>query len=81
MDCSRTKETIYLCFDREIDPESKARFEEHLTLCVPCARNWDLTRSWLLIVRRRTVRLSAPASLRQKILETLAHSAESPSPL
>ena len=78
MDCSCTKEAIYLCFDREIDPESKARFEEHLARCIPCARNRELTHSWLLVVRRRTVRLCAPVALRQRILEGLARFGEAP---
>jgi mycothiol system anti-sigma-R factor len=80
MDCSRAKQAIYLCFDEEIDPETRAHFEEHLALCSPCSRHRDLTQKWLLVVRRRTIRLCAPASLRERILTSLARFEEARSP-
>lgn len=72
MDCTKIKDSIYLCFDNEMDSRSRASFEQHLAECPPCARQNDLTHRWLVLVRRRTVRLSAPSTLRQRILEALS---------
>ena len=73
MDCERIQEAIYLSFDNEIDAASRERLESHLASCSPCARRRNFTGNFLILLRRRVVRLAAPPELRRRILQSLPH--------
>jgi anti-sigma factor (TIGR02949 family) len=72
MDCDGVRKSIFLFIDREMAAEDTHHMERHLARCPDCARRRDYTQRWLLLVRRRMVRLSAPPTLRHRILELLS---------
>ena len=71
MDCNGARKSIFLFIDQEMDPHSARRFERHMADCAECARRRDYTQRWLLLVRQRVVRFSAPLALRRRILELI----------
>lgn len=71
MDCKKIKEDLYLFSDGEMEDELKKSFEKHLAYCPGCARRLAFTRRFLIIVRERCIRMSAPVTLRRRILTKL----------
>jgi mycothiol system anti-sigma-R factor len=73
MDCREACAALYQFFDNELEDGLQTPFKDHVSHCPYCARRLDFTRRILLIVREKTVRWSAPESLRLKILTSLPH--------
>jgi mycothiol system anti-sigma-R factor len=82
MDCKEVSLVVYLFFDNEMDEETLTPFRAHVGQCGHCAKQVDYTRKVLLIVRQKTIRCTAPDSLRARILTHLPHrGAPGPQPL
>lgn len=73
MDCKRVSQVIFLYVDNEMDDELFVAFEQHMSVCPRCARQIEVTREWLTLVKRRCVRVRAPERLRHRILTSLPH--------
>ena len=73
MDCKRVGEVIFLFFDNEMEEDLLPPFRDHVARCGDCTRQMDYTRKFLLIVRERCLRCSAPERLRHRILISLPH--------
>jgi anti-sigma factor (TIGR02949 family) len=71
MDCNGARKSIYLFIDQQLDDESVRHLERHVAGCPHCARRRDFTQRWLLLVRQRMIRLTAPTSLHRRILDLL----------
>jgi mycothiol system anti-sigma-R factor len=80
MDCKEVSAVLFLFFDNEMDEEMLTPFRDHVGKCGDCSKRVDYTRKLLLIVRERTVRCSAPDSLRHRILTNLPHRRTVPGP-
>jgi mycothiol system anti-sigma-R factor len=80
MDCKEVSVVLFLFFDNEMDEEMLTPFRDHVGGCGDCAKQVDYTRKLLLIVRERTVRCTAPESLRHRILVNLPHRRTVPGP-
>lgn len=80
MDCKEVSAVLFLFFDNEMDDEMLTPFRDHVGQCGDCSKKVDYTRKLLLIVRERTVRCSAPDSLRNRILTNLPHRRTVPGP-
>ncbi|HEY4591120.1 MAG TPA: zf-HC2 domain-containing protein [Thermoanaerobaculia bacterium] len=73
MDCKEVSTVLFLFFDGEMDDAMLTPFRDHVGRCGDCAKQVGYTRKLLLIVRQRTVRCTAPESLRHRILTHLPH--------
>jgi mycothiol system anti-sigma-R factor len=73
MDCKEVSTVVFLFFDNEMDEDTLTPFRDHVGRCGDCAKKVDYTRKLLLIVRERTIRCTAPESLRLRILTHLPH--------
>ena len=73
MDCKEVGTVVFLFFDNEMDEDTLTPFRDHVGRCGHCAKQVDYTRRLLLIVRERTIRCTAPDSLRLRILTHLPH--------
>ncbi len=73
MDCKRVVEVLFLYVDNELDDELRNPFRQHLAVCGECAQRTDYTRKFLLIVRKKCLRFSAPVELRERILTSMPH--------
>lgn len=73
MDCKEVSTVLFLFFDNEMDDETLTPFRDHVGRCGDCSKKVDYTRKLLLIVRERTIRCTAPDSLRHRILTHLPH--------
>lgn len=73
MDCKEVSLVLFLFFDNEMEEDTLTPFRDHVGGCGHCAKQVDYTRKLLLIVRERTVRCTAPESLRHRILTHFPH--------
>jgi len=73
MDCKEVSTVLFLFFDNEMEDEMLTPFRDHVGGCGDCSKKVDYTRKLLLIVRERTIRCTAPDSLRHRILTHLPH--------
>ena len=73
MDCKEVSTVLFLFFDNEMEDEMLTPFRDHVGRCGDCSKKVDYTRKLLLIVRERTIRCTAPDSLRHRILTHLPH--------
>jgi mycothiol system anti-sigma-R factor len=80
MDCKEVSTVVFLFFDNEMDEDALTPFRDHVGRCGHCAKQVDYTRRLLLIVRERTIRCTAPDSLRLRILTHLPHRRSAPGP-
>ena len=80
MDCKEVGTVVFLFFDNEMDEDTLTPFRDHVGRCGHCAKQVDYTRRLLLIVRERTIRCTAPDSLRLRILTRLPHRTSAPGP-
>lgn len=80
MDCKEVSTVVFLFFDNEMDEDTLTPFRDHVGRCGHCAKQVDYTRRLLLIVRERTIRCTAPDSLRLRILTRLPHRNNAPGP-
>jgi mycothiol system anti-sigma-R factor len=80
MDCKEVSSVVFLFFDNEMDEDTLTPFRDHVGRCGDCAKKVDYTRKLLLIVRERTIRCTAPESLRLRILTHLPHRRNAPGP-
>lgn len=78
MDCKRVKECRFLFLDNELEDDLLAPFREHLRECGICERQVSYTKKFLLVVRSRCTRYSAPDGLRRRILTRLPHRVPAP---
>ena len=74
MDCKRVREVMFLFIDNEMGDDDAGPFQAHMEDCPHCARRLGFTRKFLVLVRERCVRHSAPGHLRQRILVSLGQS-------
>lgn len=76
MDCDCKKiheELVFLYADNEMGQEMLVAFKRHLAVCPGCAQDAQFIQKFLMIVRQRCARASAPNSLRERILAALPH--------
>ena len=74
MNCKQIKEEmIFLFADNEMGQELLIAFRRHVSDCPHCAREAKHARTFLAVLRERTVRRSAPRGLRSKILASFPH--------
>lgn len=73
MNCKRVNEVLFLFFDDELEERLLAPFQDHKNGCPHCARRFDYTQRFLLLVRERCLRHAAPQHLRIRILASLPH--------
>ncbi len=71
MDCSRFEEIVFLYSDNQLEQKLVVLYRQHIELCPQCARKAVYTERLLTILRRRCNRATAPAELRERILEGL----------
>lgn len=71
MDCKRVREAMFLFIDNEMGDDDAGPFKAHMDACPHCAQRLGFTRKFLVLVRERCVRHSAPRRLRQRILVSL----------
>jgi mycothiol system anti-sigma-R factor len=76
MDCSYFEEILFLYTDDELEHELVVRYRRHIGLCPECARRAAYTRRFLMVVRSRCTKASAPETLRRRILASLPHRLE-----
>ncbi|MEM8962752.1 MAG: hypothetical protein AAGD38_14800 [Acidobacteriota bacterium] len=72
-DCRRheASELIFRFVDEEMDREVLIAYRTHLTDCPMCAQQAAYTRRLLTVVRERSRPMTAPVTLRQRILAIL----------
>ncbi len=74
MNCKQIKEEmVFLFADNEMGQELLIAFRRHVSVCPHCAREAQNARSFLTILRERTVRRPAPRGLRSRILASFPH--------
>ena len=73
MDCQHVREVTFLFIDQEMEDDQVGPFQSHVDGCGHCADEVAYTRRFLLVVRERCVRHSAPPRLRQRILISFPH--------
>ncbi len=74
MNCKQIREEIvFRLVDNELGQGLLLEYSRHVSDCPHCARKARFTRGVLMIVRRETVRLSAPKSLRLRIRDSFPH--------
>ncbi len=71
----RTKvtELLFRAVDEELDLEESALLQRQIDSCEECAREAVYVRAVVQLVRQRCVRISAPISLRLRILNQFDH--------
>ena len=71
----RTKvtELLFRAVDEELDPQESDLLREQIESCDDCAREAVYVRAVVQVVRQRCVRVSAPMSLRLRILNQFDH--------
>lgn len=71
----RTKvtELLFRAVDEELDPQESMLLREQIESCADCAREAVYVRAVVQVVRQRCVRVSAPMSLRLRILNQFDH--------
>lgn len=78
MNCKLIKEELVFLFaDDEMGQELLIAFRRHVSDCPHCAREAQLARSFLTVLRKRTVRKAAPRGLRTRILASFPHRRDS----
>lgn len=84
MDCRKVREVVFVYADNEMDGELLVSFQQHVAVCPECARQKVFAERLVTVVRKRSVRASAPEQLRQRILAALrqdrARDPETPRP-
>ena len=65
------EELVFRYSDDEMEQEMRVAFKLHVADCPECARKAEHTERFLMIVRKRTVRTTAPRRLRQRLLDDL----------
>lgn len=78
MDCKRVGEMMFLFCDNEMGEDVVSPFRRHLDGCGHCSQKMDYTRKFLLLVRSRCTRHSAPERLRERILVSLSQPTPGP---
>lgn len=75
MDCETVRQILFLYADNEMDQELCSSFAAHIANCPACQREVSRACRLVMVVRTRCrcLRLSAPASLRVRILQSLPH--------
>ena len=73
MDCKEVNAAIFLFCDNELEEALLTTFRAHVDGCSDCAQQVTYTRTFLLIVRERCARCSAPDRLRHRILHDMPH--------
>jgi mycothiol system anti-sigma-R factor len=73
MNCRKVREFVFLYTDNEMDGELLASFRDHVLVCPECAKRTRHAETFVMIVRRKCVRESAPSELRRRILTSLPH--------
>ena len=74
MDCRQIKEElVFLFVDNEMGRDLLVAYRRHVSICPHCAREARYTEHFLTLVRRPTVRRTAPRGLRSRILAALPH--------
>lgn len=71
MNCHQARRIVFLFVDNEMEETLLMSFRQHLGSCPRCAREADYTVRLLTVVRQRCCRVSAPESLRDRILQAL----------
>ncbi|MDP9120558.1 MAG: zf-HC2 domain-containing protein [Acidobacteriota bacterium] len=71
MDCKEVGKTLFLFFDNEMAEELLTSFRAHVDRCDGCAKQVRYTRKFLLVLRERCIRCSAPDALRDRILTSI----------
>jgi len=64
---------MFLFIDDEMGDDDSGPFQAHMDGCPHCAQRLGFTQKFLVLVRERCVRHSAPRHLRQRILVSLGH--------
>ncbi|HUE97255.1 MAG TPA: zf-HC2 domain-containing protein [Longimicrobiaceae bacterium] len=78
MDCKRASEMMFLFCDNEMGDDVVSPFRRHLNGCGHCSQRMDYTRKFLLLLRSRCTRHSAPDHLRERILGSLGQPGPGP---
>ena len=76
MDCNCKnfhQELVFRFVDNELGQELKVAIHRHVADCPHCAQQEQFTRRFLMLVRERAGRQSAPSRLRDRILAGLRH--------
>ena len=67
-DCSRARLQLYEYLDGEMGPDDCAKIREHLDLCGPCLKEYDIDQMLKTLVRRSCGSEPAPTQLRMQII-------------
>ncbi len=65
--------------DRELSPREMEQVREHLEICAWCAGTYEYQTGVLEAMKNRLQRVSAPTSLRSKVLDALRQEQTKPS--
>jgi anti-sigma factor (TIGR02949 family) len=73
MNCHQARRFVFLFADNEMEETVLVSFRQHLGGCPHCAREADQAVRRVMVLRRRCyrVRVAAPESLRDRILQLL----------
>jgi mycothiol system anti-sigma-R factor len=65
------EELVFRYTDNEMEQEMRIAFKLHVADCPECKKRAEHTERFLMIVRKRTARTTAPRRLRQRLLDGL----------
>lgn len=69
MNCEDAANLMCAAVDEELNEQEQHDFFEHLAHCPACAREFDEYRQTKMLVRERIVRIKAPQSLIDSIMQ------------
>lgn len=78
IDCQKAAERLYEYIDRELDHQTAAEIEEHLKLCGPCFKEYDLEAKLKEFVQRKAAACPGTDELKARILAELQKIASEP---
>jgi mycothiol system anti-sigma-R factor len=69
--CSSVLRDVWLFLDDEMDPEYRAKVQQHLDECSPCLEEAGLDRKLKELLHRKCGGDRAPEQLRQRVIASL----------
>jgi mycothiol system anti-sigma-R factor len=71
-ECQRVLDDVWLFLDDEMDPDRRARVEQHLMDCPPCLDETDVGHRLKSLLHRKCGGDTAPAVLRESLVAALS---------
>ncbi len=78
MDCQQAAKRLHELMDGELTPEMDAAVQQHLKDCAPCMAVYEFEEAFCRFVKIKAKGQTAPSDLKQRILNDLGLSGDSP---